>query len=96
MRRDDARGATPTPSPEKDTSTPSPRKALGAPAPGTPRVFEASLEPEKIVTLREIEDAFIDDVLTVFEGNKMKTARVLGVDRRTLYRRLAARKQRRR
>ena len=51
-------------------------------------VFEASLEPEKIVTLREIEDAFIDDVLSVFEGNKKKTARVLGIDRRTLYRRL--------
>ena len=59
-------------------------------------VFEASLEPEKIVTLRELEDSFIEDVLSVFEGNKKKTARVLDIDRRTLYRRLASKKKERR
>ena len=56
-------------------------------------VFEASLEPGKIVTLEEIEQAFIEDVLEVLGGNKVQAARVLGIDRRTLYRRLATRKQ---
>ncbi len=51
-------------------------------------VFEASLEPEKILTLKELERYFIEDVLAVFGGNKKKAARVLGIDRRTLYRRL--------
>lgn len=53
-------------------------------------VFEASLEPGKIVSLKELEDDFIGDVLEVLEGNKRQAARVLGIDRRTLYRRLAA------
>mgnify|MGYP001611997657 CR=1 FL=1 len=59
-------------------------------------VFEASLEPEKIVTLREIEDSFIEDVLEVFAGNKKKAARILDIDRRTLYHRLASIKKWRR
>ena len=63
---------------------------------GRGAVFEVSLEPEKIVTLRELEDSFIEDVLSVFEGNKKKTARVLDIDRRTLYRRLASKKKERR
>ncbi len=54
-------------------------------------VFEASLEPGKIVSLKELEREFIADVLSVLGGNKVQAARVLGIDRRTLYRRLAER-----
>ena len=55
-------------------------------------VFEASLEPGKIVTLGELEAAFVDDVLEALGGNKAQAARVLGIDRRTIYRRLSRKK----
>lgn len=51
-------------------------------------VFEASLEPGKIAPLWEIEDHYIRDVLEVLNGNKAQAARALGIDRRTLYRKL--------
>jgi len=39
------------------------------------------------LTLREIEDAYTDEVLRSTGGNKMEAARILGINRRTLYRR---------
>ena len=39
-------------------------------------------------TLAEVEDRYIRWVLHRLEGNKRQAARVLGIGRRTLYRRL--------
>ncbi len=43
---------------------------------------------EEIMTLEEIDRRYILRVLALLGGNKARTAEVLGVDRRTLYRRL--------
>ncbi len=40
------------------------------------------------LTLAEMEDRYIQEVLTAFDGNMTRTAEILGIDRRTLYRRL--------
>jgi len=40
------------------------------------------------LALAEVERAYIAQVLAVCEGNRSKAARVLGIDRRTLYRKL--------
>jgi DNA-binding NtrC family response regulator len=37
--------------------------------------------------LRELEDRYIEEILKLSGGNKIEAARVLGIDRRTLYRR---------
>ena len=38
----------------------------------------------------EVERAYIHLVLEVTHGNKARTARILGIDRRTLYHKLGA------
>jgi two-component system response regulator HydG len=43
---------------------------------------------EQLVTLGELEDRYLRRVLRVVEGNKSHAARILGIDRRTLYRKL--------
>ena len=45
-------------------------------------------EPQEIVTLEEIDRRYIMRVLKLLNGNKARAAEVLGLDRRTLYRRL--------
>lgn len=47
------------------------------------------LEPE-LVTLEELERRHVLDVLRFLGGNKSQASRVLGIDRRTLYRKLGA------
>lgn len=42
---------------------------------------------EKVSTLREVEDAHIRYVFELTGGNVARTARLLGLDRRTMYRR---------
>jgi two-component system response regulator HydG len=42
------------------------------------------------VPLRELEDRYIREILRLSGGNKIEAARVLGIDRRTLYRRTTA------
>jgi ActR/RegA family two-component response regulator len=55
-------------------------------------MMESALEKEAreqhphLRTLEEVRDEHIQRVLTEVGGNKMKAARILGVDRRTLYR----------
>ena len=39
------------------------------------------------VPLRELQDRYIDEVLSLTAGNKVRAARILGIDRKTLYRR---------
>jgi DNA-binding NtrC family response regulator len=49
----------------------------------------AADDPTAVVTLEELEKRYILRVLTLMGGNKSQAAQVLGVDRRTLYRKLA-------
>jgi two-component system, NtrC family, response regulator AtoC len=48
----------------------------------------AALEPVELVALEEIERRYILRVLEAVHGNKSRAAQVLGLDRKTLYRRL--------
>ncbi|MFO0575861.1 MAG: sigma-54 dependent transcriptional regulator [Polyangia bacterium] len=48
----------------------------------------ASLRPSELVTLEEIERRYILRVLEALGGNRALAAQILGVDRRTLYRKL--------
>jgi DNA-binding NtrC family response regulator len=62
---------------------------LSVPGPGQ-RGFEESLlevAVEKRMTLRELRDRYIEEILALTSGNKVQTARILGINRRTLYRR---------
>ena len=47
-------------------------------------------EPTELVTLAEMERRYVRRVLAMFGGNKSAAARHLGIDRRSLYRRLDA------
>ena len=42
---------------------------------------------ENQLTLRELEDRYIEEVMRMTEGNKVHAAKILGIDRKTLYRR---------
>jgi DNA-binding NtrC family response regulator len=62
-------------------------EAEAAPATGS---FEEMLLAEafrKRMTVRELTDLYIDRVLAECGGSKMEAARILGLNRRTLYRR---------
>lgn len=49
---------------------------------------ESITSPEELPTLEHVERQHVARVLGACEGNKARTARVLGLDRRTLYRKL--------
>lgn len=49
----------------------------------------AADDPTQVVTLENLEKSYILRVLTLVGGNKSQAAQMLGVDRRTLYRKLA-------
>jgi DNA-binding NtrC family response regulator len=42
---------------------------------------------EDRLTLRELEDRYIKEVMRITDGNKVHAAKILGIDRKTLYRR---------
>jgi DNA-binding NtrC family response regulator len=44
------------------------------------------------LSLRELEERYIDEVLRATGGNKVQAARILGIDRKTLYRRAERRR----
>jgi len=52
-------------------------------------VLVASDDPSELVTLDEVERRYIRRVLETAGGNKSVAARILGLDRKTLYRKLA-------
>jgi len=51
--------------------------------------LEITAVPEQLITLDEMERRYVRQVLASMNGNKTHAARVLGIDRRSLYRRLA-------
>jgi DNA-binding NtrC family response regulator len=48
-----------------------------------------SAPPDELITMEELERRYIIHVLKATEGNKRRAAQILGLDRATLYRRLA-------
>jgi transcriptional regulator with PAS, ATPase and Fis domain len=45
--------------------------------------------PDEMITLVELHRRYVRRVLAVVNGNKTHAAKLLGIDRRSLYRRLA-------
>src|SRR4051794_39438626 len=62
-----------------------PKKIQG----GRQKLIVTSDSLSEMITLEEMERRYVRYVLGVFNGNKTHTARALGIDRRSLYRRLA-------
>ena len=52
------------------------------------QVFIGGEDPTELVALEEIEQRYILHVLQSVDGNKTLAARILGLDRKTLYRKL--------
>jgi two-component system response regulator AtoC len=53
------------------------------------KLVVAAVSPTELVTLHEMERRYVHKVLTSVGGNKTVAARLLGIDRRSVYRRLA-------
>jgi two-component system response regulator HydG len=51
-------------------------------------VLVASNDPTELVSLAEVERRYIERVMQAVGGNKRQAAKVLGLDRATLYRKL--------
>jgi two-component system response regulator HydG len=51
-------------------------------------VIAASDDPADMVPMEEVEERYIRRVLQVVDGNKSQAAKILGFDRKTLYRRI--------
>ncbi|MCC9603053.1 sigma-54 dependent transcriptional regulator [Stieleria sp. JC731] len=51
-------------------------------------VFIGGDDPEELMSLEDLEERYIEHVLSVVEGNRTQAAKILGVDRKTLYRKL--------
>ena len=67
---------------------------MPAPAPVPPPLPGAGSQAEfrtPVKTLREVERAYLDHVLATCNNNRSQAARVLGIGRNTLLRKLAAR-----
>ena len=52
------------------------------------RIELSTSDPATMITLEEMERRYVRQVLASVNGNKTHAARVLGIDRRSLYRRL--------
>ena len=52
------------------------------------RIEPVRVDAEHMLTLAEVEHRYIEQVLKAANGNKTQAAKVLGLDRRTLYRKL--------
>ncbi len=54
----------------------------------SPRILVEGTTPSTIVPIEEMERRYVVQVLDALGGNKASAARALGIDRRTLYRKL--------
>lgn len=52
-------------------------------------VFIGGLDPTELVSMEEIERRYIEHVLNAVGGNQTQAARILGLDRKTIYRKRA-------
>ena len=52
------------------------------------QLMVASASPAELLTLDQVERRYVRHVLAATNGNKTHAAKVLGIDRRSLYRRL--------
>ena len=52
---------------------------------GPNHMFRAAAQQR--LSLQELQDLYIEEVLNLMGGNKVQSAKILGVDRKTLYRR---------
>ncbi len=52
------------------------------------QVFIGGEDPSELVPVEEVERRYIEHVLRTVDGNKTMAARILGLDRKTLYRKL--------
>jgi DNA-binding NtrC family response regulator len=52
------------------------------------QVFIGGEDPSELVPIEEVERRYIEHVLNAVDGNKTVAARILGLDRKTLYRKL--------
>jgi two-component system response regulator PilR (NtrC family) len=60
-------------------------EGAGSPEDGTERLLAQAVH--RRLTLRELEELYIDEIMQCTGGNKVRAARILGIDRKTLYRR---------
>ena len=51
----------------------------------------AGNDPSELVTLEEVEQRYVAKVMQAAGGNKTLAAQILGLDRKTLYRKLSIR-----
>jgi transcriptional regulator with PAS, ATPase and Fis domain len=54
----------------------------------TSRIVIEGNDPDELMTLAQLENRYVHRVLAACGGNKTRAAKVLGIDRRSLYRRL--------
>ena len=64
-----------------------PLAALAPPQEAAPAADFARSAAARQLPLREVETRYIDEILRLTGGNKVRAARILGIDRKTLYRR---------
>ena len=58
-------------------------------APGEVAAIPEAGDPEELITAAELERRYIAHVMSTVKGNKTVAARILGLDRRTVYRKLS-------
>ena len=51
-------------------------------------IFIGGLDPSELVSMEEIERRYIHHVLEACGGNQTQAARILGLNRRTIYRKV--------
>jgi DNA-binding NtrC family response regulator len=54
----------------------------------SPPIVAASDDPADLISLEELEHRYINHILKATSGNKTIAARILGLDRKTLYRKI--------